>query len=129
MKTTPQKQTPVYSRYLHLDWVAGEFTCWDLVRLVYRDELRLGLHETSSAFDVFDPRKIVREFIEHPSRKLFTQITEPQHLDVALYKNQHVGVFLTTPDGPRILHNDEHTGVACIPVSEFPEPTTYWRHV
>ena len=98
------------------------------MREVYRVELGIDLPAVTIPRDL---RAIVREF-RGPIKSLLTRIPEPEHLCIAEMENHrlgmHVGVYVVTPDGPRILHNIEHSGVVCEPLRSIPYTLTYWKH-
>ena len=97
---------PLWSRYLGLTW-SPEFDCWGLVRRVYAEELGVDLPYTGIAPEsVF---KSLRLIASHPIRQQFCK-SDPEHLAVAEFRHghgdmpHHIGIYIETPDGPKVLH-------------------------
>jgi hypothetical protein len=102
------------THYLKRDWVLGEYECWALVVEVYQRELNVSLPRAN--LGTTEPKSVRREFANHHANNLFEQIPEPKHLSVVAMGKRwlsHVGVYLDTNDGPRILHNRRVCGVLC----------------
>lgn len=103
------------SNYLGRPWVPGEYDCWALVREIYEQELSIVLPTVT--VDAANVRAVLNEIASTPVRGLFDPVPEPQHLAVVEMRQcghpSHVGVYLETSDGPRILHNRRGAGVVC----------------
>ncbi len=132
MSSTHQNQTLDYSNYIGREYLPVDFDCWGLVREVYQRELGVDL----PAVPIFsgDLRAVIRTIKAHEIRGMFERC-EPQHLCVAeLYLREspnHVGVYLATVDGPRILHNHSSSGVICEPLPSVTlrfNRIEYWRY-
>jgi cell wall-associated NlpC family hydrolase len=117
------------SRYAH-EYVAGVYDCWSLVRDVYRREL--GIELPVVTVTAYDLRTILAEFASTPIKSLFERISHPEHLCVVEMANRrtgmHVGVYLDTPDGARVLHNIAGSGVVCEPLDTVNRTLVFWRY-
>ncbi len=101
--------------YLGRPWQPVVFDCWGLVREVYRQEL--AIHLPAIPVDAPDFAATAHAFAHRPERRIFQVIEEPQPFCLAgMGRGKrlcHVGLYLDTPDGPRILHNERYSGVLC----------------
>lgn len=108
--------------YLGQPWESGGFDCWGLVRQVYDRELGIDVPVVPVLAD--DAREVCRAFASHPVASLFSPISSPQPLCVVGMSRGgaalcHVGVYVLTADGARVLHNQSGHGVTCVPFSEL----------
>lgn len=112
-KPIPVFSEPVYRRYLGMPFVPLQFDCWSLVRQVYADELNIHLPRVT--IDAANMRAVVAEFRGQQNiRRGFCEVHQPEHLAVMEYGRVnacHVGLYVETPNGPKILHCDEGSGV------------------
>lgn len=106
------------------------YDCWTLVRDVYGVELGidLPLHDIDPA----SVRSVIAELRDSPIRSRFQRIDRPLHLCVVEMRRHdhslHVGVYLETPDGPRVLHCREGSGTVCEPLNTIPFDLRFWQH-
>lgn len=97
------------------------YDCWGLVRRVYFD--RLGLELPSyGEISARDLARIARA-MEAVKDEGWTQTLTPRSLDVVLMRSGrggrrvvHVGVMV---DGARVLHVEEATAAAVVPITHF----------
>lgn len=110
-------------------YIEGEYDCWSLVREVYQRELGVDLPVVAVAS--YDLRALLEEFSSTPIRALFRCIPEPEHLCAVEMINRrtgmHVGVYLETVDGPRVLHNVKGSGVVCEPLETINRSMVFWK--
>lgn len=102
--------------YLAKDWILGEYECWALVVEVYRRELGVELPLVNLGST--EPKAVRQAFAGASAHDLFQRLDGPQPFAVVAMGKKwlsHVGVYLETADGPRILHNRQANGVLCQP--------------
>ena len=103
--------------YIGTPWVAGESDCWSFLRTVYR--ARFGHDVPPVPVDPCSPRAARHAFGEAPEASGWQAVTEPVEGDAVLMAKGrhpcHVGVWITPPGGPAILHSVERAGVIATP--------------
>lgn len=100
--------------YLAKGWTLGEYECWALVVEVYGREL--GIELPRANLGSVDPKAVRKAFADNSAHDLFEQLAGPRHFAVVTMGKtwlSHVGIYLETADGPRILHNRQASGVLC----------------
>jgi len=106
--------------YLGKPWVLGEYECWTMVVDFYNKELAIDLPVINlEVLNVFSIRKA---FEQNQVQPLFTKIESPVDNCVVVMGRRwqsHVGVYIETTDGPRILHNRQYSGVLCQPITDI----------
>lgn len=118
---------PVWSRYLGRTWTP-EYDCWALVREIYSDELGIDLPYTGIAAE--SVRASLRKIANHPIRQSFEKCA-PEHLAAAEFRRghgdmaHHIGVYIDTPDGPKVLHLPKGGVVLDRPADVN---VTYWKY-
>jgi hypothetical protein len=92
----------------------------------------LGIDLPLHDIDPTSIRAIISELKASPIRSRFHRIDAPMHLCVVEMRlsdlSVHVGVYLDTEDGPRVLHCREGSGTVCEPLNTIPFELRFWCH-
>ncbi len=115
-----------YAYYLSRDWVLGEYECWAFVCDYYERELGVKLPLIN--LGVMDSSDVNQAFESHTDvRYMFEEIDSLEHncvIELGIKRATHVGVYLETKDGPRVLHCRRRTGGLCQPLNEITKALT-----
>jgi hypothetical protein len=110
-------------RYLARPWSADSYNCFELLREFYKNEL--GIVIPASGISATDDDVITDAFLNHPLRKSFKRIESPVNFCVIGMRKEnsedesHCGIYLDYPDGCRVLHNVNGSGVRLDMVSRL----------
>ena len=100
------------------------------MREVYLHELGIDLpiHDIDAA----NVRQVMSTLKQSPIRTRFHRLDTPRNLCVAEMRHHdhsvHVGIYLDTEDGPRILHCRQGSGTVCEPLHTVAYELRYWAH-
>lgn len=106
------------AEHIGTPWSASETHCWHFARRVWQD--RFGWEVPEIVVDATDPRAARRAFAVGHDGTGWTPIAgvcapvEGDAVLMAMGRHPcHVGIHLTLPDGPAVLHSVEGAGVIC----------------
>lgn len=115
--------------YLSRDWVLGEYECWSFICDFYRREFNVELPDIN--LGTVDPRKVCSALSDAPERSMFEKIDNPEHgcvIEMGRRRVTHVGVWVDTPDGQKILHCRKASGGLCQDPEEVRETLTIFSY-
>ncbi len=105
-----------YLYYLNKPWVLGHYECWAMVCDFYKTELDIELPLIN--LGTTSPTARRKALADNEVYPLFSRKLKPKHGDVVAMCEKmdvkkifsHVGVYLDTPDGNKIMHSSKSHG-------------------
>lgn len=107
------------ANWIGTPWVAGESDCWTFARTIWRE--MWGLDVPAVDVDAADPKAARRAFGADPVAAGWREVADRAEGDgvmMALGRLPcHVGIWVSLPEGPHILHSVEGAGVIATPAA------------